>query len=41
MSVINFLLKNHSIFDICLQKFSLLSGFQIEIRFQVGLHFLF
>ena len=41
MCVINILLKSHSIFDICLQKLSLLSGFQIEIRFHVGLQFLF
>ena len=33
------LLKNNSIFDIGLQKFFLLSGFQIEIRFHVGLRF--
>ena len=41
MCVINILLKKYSVFDICVQKFSLLSGFQIEIRFLLGLHFLF
>ena len=38
MFLFSILLKNYSIFDIGLQKFFLLSGFQIEIWFRFGLH---
>ena len=41
MFIFRILLKNYSIFDIGLQKFFLLSGFQIEIWFRFGLHLFF
>ena len=36
MCVINILLKKYSVFDICVQKFSLLSGFKLKLDFFLG-----